>query len=564
MESFFLGETAKYLFLLFEPDHPLNKLDAPFVFSTEGHPLIVPNRPPVRPSHAKKEPSSAAHDRDAEVCEVTPPAAPFSFSSTAARPDIFHAASLARLHLMPSRNEVEGPIVEFAHDHPSVSLSDLLSPSNYTFYPWTLPPELVPYNAVSSPMSIRPTLDISFPNVPGTILGAGSLERVRGGILLKAIGGMRLGMVQDVPLDLADSSASYTEGFRIQVINNVPLGKDEKVYLSREITFDMLNPSDPNFGRVRDPVMLDIVIDVEPEQFEKNHTTAIPKHIPPPRQHDPVVHEESSTPGDLGSGLGGSFSRASSMKTALSALMSNIASILHDPDTAQQLSSSPKVSESKPPARMQLPAITSIGIGSAALPEVDDAAVFAYTGRPSLDRLSWSSIYVTDELCDHRLPLDVPRTYQILVVKRGGCSFSEKLRNIPAFPASASSSPSSPGLQLVIVVSSEEEWQYRAAASSDDGLLRRQPHSPFISTFPPTAPFYPHAALFAEPFLVRPHLDEPQLTTGGFPRRNSIGLVMVGGGEETYTLLRSARGVGIKERYVMRSQGVPITNLYII
>ena len=42
MESFFLGETAKYLFLLFDIDHPLNKLDAPFVFNTEGHPLILP------------------------------------------------------------------------------------------------------------------------------------------------------------------------------------------------------------------------------------------------------------------------------------------------------------------------------------------------------------------------------------------------------------------------------------------------------------------------------------------------------------------------------------------
>ncbi|EHA25982.1 mannosyl-oligosaccharide 1,2-alpha-mannosidase, partial [Aspergillus niger ATCC 1015] len=39
MESFFLGETAKYMFLLYDFDHPLNKLDQPFVFSTEGHPL---------------------------------------------------------------------------------------------------------------------------------------------------------------------------------------------------------------------------------------------------------------------------------------------------------------------------------------------------------------------------------------------------------------------------------------------------------------------------------------------------------------------------------------------
>ncbi|KAI8866377.1 glycoside hydrolase [Ramicandelaber brevisporus] len=36
MESFMLSETLKYLYLLFDTDHPLNKLDTPYVFTTEG------------------------------------------------------------------------------------------------------------------------------------------------------------------------------------------------------------------------------------------------------------------------------------------------------------------------------------------------------------------------------------------------------------------------------------------------------------------------------------------------------------------------------------------------
>ncbi len=44
MESFFLGETAKYMYLLFDDQHPLNSLDAAYVFTTEGHPLIIPKR----------------------------------------------------------------------------------------------------------------------------------------------------------------------------------------------------------------------------------------------------------------------------------------------------------------------------------------------------------------------------------------------------------------------------------------------------------------------------------------------------------------------------------------
>lgn len=40
MESFFLGETLKYLYLLFSDDADLLSLDA-FVFNTEAHPLPI-------------------------------------------------------------------------------------------------------------------------------------------------------------------------------------------------------------------------------------------------------------------------------------------------------------------------------------------------------------------------------------------------------------------------------------------------------------------------------------------------------------------------------------------
>ena len=40
MESFFLGETPKYLYLLFSDDPDLLSLDA-YVFNTEAHPLPI-------------------------------------------------------------------------------------------------------------------------------------------------------------------------------------------------------------------------------------------------------------------------------------------------------------------------------------------------------------------------------------------------------------------------------------------------------------------------------------------------------------------------------------------
>lgn len=557
MESFFLGETAKYMFLLYDSDHPLNKIDAPFVFSTEGHPLIIPKGKKSTVPRQKKKEVSEELQTETGTCQLPPVPPPFSQSSTAARPDIFHAASLARLHLMPKRDEIEGAILEYASDHPSVSLSDLSSPSNYTFYPWTLPPELVPYNATSAPMAIRPTLDISFPTLPSMILGPGALERVRDGILIKAIGGLRLGMIQDVPLD--DATNYNTEGFRIQVINNLPLGKDEKVYLSREITFDVLNPADPNFTRIRDPTMLDIVIDVNPELLglgRRNDTAdalrrgSAGEHE---RSRSPVIHERSSSPSSEDK-LGTALSHASTMRTALTTLMNHVSSMLRDnPEPSTPKSSRPKSSPSSI-VRLSLPAITSIGLGSAPLPDVEEASIFTYSGKPSLDRLSWSTIYLSDETCDHKLPLNVVRNHQVVIIKRGGCSFSQKLRNIPAYP------PSRSALQLVVVVSYEPE-----DISTMAGRHHYSQHL-FSSTSTPSlnAQQLPLAALVAEPYLIRPHLDEAQVTAGGIPRHHPISMVMVGGGEETYELFRVAAAVGVKRRYQIRSQGVPISNLYII
>jgi len=43
-ESFFLSETVKYLFLLFDEDNPINKHSSNFMFTTEGHVLPISNR----------------------------------------------------------------------------------------------------------------------------------------------------------------------------------------------------------------------------------------------------------------------------------------------------------------------------------------------------------------------------------------------------------------------------------------------------------------------------------------------------------------------------------------
>lgn len=504
MESFFLGETAKYLFLLFDENHPLNKLDAPFVFSTEGHPLILPKSKAqnfTHTNHKAAQPESA-DDLVTVMCPAPPPPIPFSISATAARKDLYHAAKLARLHLMPTPETVESPIIEYSRDHPSISVSDIQSPSNYTYFPWTLPLELVPHDGTCSQITSKTSFDITFPSSPNTVLGPGMLQRVLNGILVNSMGGVRFGMIQDVPT-LADKDLNR-EIYRVHMINNILLGKDERVFLAKETASKVVSPVDPNFTRIRDPMMLDIVIDVTGAEEAKVKQSGS-------RAED----NENSTlsPGlMLDDPVGEDAAGTSAMLLALNSFLHQITGLIREPASA-----SPQV-----PARKYIAAIVPTGAGAAPLPDVEDTLGPDASGSPQ-GSLLWNTIYVAGDNCNSRLSVDIPRHHQVIVIKRGGCSFTEKLQNIPIYLPSESS------LQLVVVVSEEEE---------DPNL-------------PPG-------------YLIRPLLEMTQYSASGLPRHNPIPLVMVGGGKQTYNLFKSASGLGIKRRYSMQARGVPISNVVII
>ncbi|KAL8735418.1 MAG: hypothetical protein Q9166_000964 [cf. Caloplaca sp. 2 TL-2023] len=506
MESYFLSETAKYLFLLFEPNHPLNKLDSPFIFNTEGHPLILP-RTKHPHAYSKNTPalqtSPPSTNATPQTCPVPPTQHPFSISAVAARGDVYHAANLARLHFMPTHETLESPLIEYSADHPSTSISDVRSPSNFTYFPWTLPLELVPYNATCEKMTARPTFDITFPTLPNGVLGPGSLQRVLNGILVNSISGLRLGMIQDVKMDI-EGVPNPGELYRVQAINNIAMGKDEKVFVAKDTAASVVNPLDPNFTRVRDMSMLDLVIDVAPEQIcRTEETTSLFDHndtstSSPDLVYSSPAHEEAHA--------------ESSMKLAFNSLIEHVAALINNEpqETTRGL------------LREYYPAITPTGAGAAPLPDVEDAFGPDINGSPRGDLL-WHSIYVTGNNCRNRLPMSVARDNQILVMKRGGCSFSQKLQNIPSVP------PSKNSLQMVIVISYDD-----AEAGLPSG------------------------------WLVRPLLESQQLTSTGLPRHRPIPMVMVGGGDKTYEIFQRAVGLGLKRRYSVQAQGVPISNLIMI
>lgn len=514
MESFFLGETAKYLYLLFEPDHPLNRFDGPFVFSTEAHPLIIPSETVKPRSHTARPENTTDVAKDACPAPLAP--LPFGASRTAARPDLFHAASLVRLHLMPPRAKVESPIFGYTKEHPSITHADLFSPSNYTFFPWTLPPQLVPFDARSAPMVSRPTLDLSFPTLPNSILGSSFLDRVQDGIYVKSIGGLRLGMVQNVP-SYIDNEPIRT--YRIQAVNNIPLGKDERVYMSKKTT-SFLDPIDPNFSQLKDSVMLDLVIDLDPNQIHPNESSKFAPFIT-------YRQSNEALPLDVPIQLDGN-----SMKLAFTSFVNHVASLLKEETLLDSRKHDSVI-------RFSIPAITASGAGAEPFPDFEEATFPPPTKsspKKHLSRpLSWSTVYMVGDLCSQRLPLSIPQEHQIIVVKRGGCSFSTKLANIPCFRSNEDS------LQLVVVVSYPES----------DG----EQASSYVG---PPDPEYD------ETQLIRPLLHEPQTVLSGIPRPKAIPMVLVDGGERTYRFFEQAQGVGVTRRYQVQSQGVPIDNLILI
>ena len=509
MESFFLGETTKYLFLLFDADHPLNKLDAPFVFSTEGHPLIIPRRgakSSPKPQHFKGEQQSFKFDHS--TCPKAPSNIPFSVSPTAARLDVFHAAKLARLHLMPTMDTLESPLVEYSSDHPSISISDVRSPSNFTYFPWTLPLELVPYNGMSSPILQKPTFDISFPPNPNVANGPGILQRVGNGILVNSLSGVRLGMIQDVPHEM-DNEAKNDQ-YRVQAINNILMGKDERIFVAKNTANDIISPTDPNFTRIRDAVLLDLLVDVEPLADEIESFSPAPTTINETKASITPVAEVPFDDDEVGN--------SESIQRAFSALIRQVASLIGS-DAPQ-----PEQFSTKDYPREYIPAILPMGPGAAPLPDFEDALGPDIRGAPQ-GSLLWTSIYLTDRNCNGKLPVSIPKDTQIIVMRRGSCSFAHKLQNIPTFV------PSTNSLQLVVVISSDED---------DEG-----------SNVPAG-------------YLIRPFLEGAQTTSRGFLRHNPIPMIMVAGGDVTYEILRRAKGVGVKRRYSVEAQGVPISNLVIL
>lgn len=519
MESFFLGETAKYLYLLFEDNHPLNTMDAPVVFTTEGHPMIVPSR--LRRTNAFKSSTATKTQHSAEQQPVASEAKcpafrkprPLVGSSIVDRPDFFHAAAMAQLHLVPVEALRSSSLHEAAIDSPGISMEDIRSPTNYTYYPWTLPQSLVPSHGYSAEISSPILSTLTFPNLNSGKVGEdkgllplGALQKVMDGVVISSLSNMRLSMVQEPrSLLLPDGQGVMVEmevgqQYRVHGIANWPLGKDEKVLLAKE-AMDGVAPGDPNFKRMKDLEFVDLVIDYRPSSSA----------IPPARSENnsPIPDEfEVEIPEN-----GTLESIWDEIETIFTKLLSGEPAPHHPAITPITSKSKTKTNSNSNPkhhptlSRTLIPAILPTGLGAAPLPSQLDSTDPTTLPTGSLPN---NKLYFLDStLCSHRLPIAVVKSHHILVIRRGECSFGEKLANIPAF------TPGRDGLGLVVVVSDSGSSDAGGGSGSGSGSEH----------------------------LIRPLLDERQRTPAGIERRHPIAMTMVEGSEGVLAALRGAASV---------------------
>lgn len=603
MESFFLGETAKYLYLLFTPKHPLNSIDAPVVFTTEGHPLVIPV------SYRKRQGRERATDIernsliDTATCPIPAKPIPFTISNTANRSDIFHASALAQLHTtrIHPAHQHSSPILPSSPSGPGVSINDIRSPSNYTFYPWTLPQSLIPVTGWSKAIYSPVMSTLSFPNLHAegvgnggigsekSLIPLGALQKVMNGIIVNSLSNIRFNMVQEPKSMLLPDAGSdlveFDEDFqyRIHGIANWALGKDEKVMLSPQ-ALGSVGPGDPHFTRVKDLEMMDLVVhlpflgptsgtqgalyvtDVTDTAYNEQTT-----------EHTAMSVAEIEDASLDTEGLWDDIEAllASILSSAKSSLTGTVPHMTAAPDPEVKNEDLGR-SQRAPILRYTIPAILPAGPGAALLPSELEADDLLH----QLPVQGHTMFYLEDELCNFRLPVDLLKLYNVVVILRGGCSFSEKLANIPAIPAPAGGRTL--GSLMVIVVDTTEPNLDGDRTSSASSTPKRRS-------------------------LIRPLLDRTQLTPGGIERREGIGMCMIDGSViippihdpassivpaqlTAAEVLRSAAagvgrldaggnlvqelkdrkedatsaGLGVKRRFWFESLGVPIGNLIML
>lgn len=508
MESFFLGETAKYLYLLFDPDHALNRLDAAYVFTTEGHPLILPKK--ARRSQAKRP---ATHEKAVVAykyfdtnftnsCPVPALSSSLAGSATAIRPDLYAVSRFTGLEGAPN---LRGPIETLqVYDKKHGQMTKYRALSNHTHFPWTLPPSLVPADGTCLKPDEKVVTWIEFP--AGDILksvashfGASfAYYHDLRGPLVSSVEGLKLQIEQQE--NLLDGQPTW----RISHLGSTQLGREELVHFHAEHVRDLKDGAFTCARRL-DTVGIYVLFDDDPYSG------------PDEPVGEAAASADSSTlkgvEGEVGDGDGDGAGDIELPSESLFKHLYKAVTSVFDPEATDTPGS-----KSQTPYLLQWAANTPTGAGAFPVPSIQDTLVSGspgYNHKSPASNFPWKTIFLAGTACDAPLPETAARDHQVIVMRRGGCTFTEKLNNIPSFRPGRSS------LQMVLVVDEEGE-------------------------------------------SLRPLLETEQVTPNGMRRHHGLSMVLLQGAEGDYDRLGKARAIGMRRKYTVYSQDLRIENAIVL
>ncbi|KAL2211747.1 glycoside hydrolase family 47, alpha-1,2-mannosidase [Sarocladium strictum] len=519
MESFFLGETAKYLYLLFDPDHALNKLDAAYVFTTEGHPLLIPKQTRTRERKAGTQPVKAIvpqpyHDEALTyTCPVPTGARSLIGSATAARPNLFAVSRFTGLETAPN---VHGPLeVIEVDDKTRGKITKYRALSNHTYFPWTLPPTMLPADGMCVKPNEKTVTWIEFPasdilkSVASQFGSSFTYYEDINGPLVNSIDGLKMQLELQVP----EPTGIGTPVWRITHLGGTQLGADEIVHFYAE---DVRNLKDGAFTcqRRQDIVQIHALFD--------DHTLAVlddlvdntdNASIPLPDENGVLVGSDSIRDSEIQDIPSQSLFRH--LYKAVSSVFDPEATLI--PDTNQ----------ASPPI-LSWTANTPTGPGAFPVPSIADIPTPGSPGwsSSSPSRFPWKTVFAAGQACDSPLPDTAARDHHIILMRRGGCTFSQKLDNIPSF------SPSKSALQMVLVI---DEYDEDAEEAGEEGAG-----------------------------FTRPLLETEQMTPKGMKRPFGVPMVLLQGMKGDYDLLKQTKAVGMRRKYTVKSQDVKIENALVL
>ncbi|RDA89528.1 hypothetical protein CP533_1519 [Ophiocordyceps camponoti-saundersi (nom. inval.)] len=568
MESFFLGETTKYMYLLFDPDHPLNNLDAAFVFTTEGHPLILPrrgqkrqhhhhhhhhhnhnhshshshNRPEgqgeARQSSSSKSKQVAVYGRDNKGFTKTCPAPPrtdgsLTGSATAARPQLFGASRFTDLFNTPN---MHGPVEAFETEDEAGGgelVTRFRATSNHSIFPWTLPPSMLPVNGTCAAPAARVLSAIEFP--ARTRLGPSLAWYSRAGPVVRSLDGLRL------QLERRHSQGWDGPVWTITHVGTTMLGRRESVFFHAEHVRHLMDEAFTCLRR-EDAVEMELLLSVD---------------------KGPASFASSSLPSSAAAATATAASGSPIPAESLLRHFLRAVSSVFDPsqtDLPSGSSSSPLDEDEEEGGRerqeedeqaalprasiLSLYAHTPLGPGAVPLPSQRDTPLQdspSYEAARPASNFPWSTVYLGGHGCGSPLPASAPRQHQVVVFRRGRCPFVDKLNNIPSFRRGPNS------LQLVVVVDEADATTSTSSSSSssyDDGgenLVEDDGAG-----------------------LDRPLLSSQQMTPNGGPRLHGVPMVLVRGRRGDYERFGKAVAVGMRRKYRVQSQGLMIANAVVM